>query len=78
MIADMYSGEKMNKMLNRFHMWFPGGIVIGSLISLIMGPEVLKLPWQAQIWIIVIPTLVYAFLFFGQLFPKTNNETSTQ
>src|SRR5688572_22467886 len=33
MIADTYSGEKMNKMLNRFHMWFPGGIVIGSLIS---------------------------------------------
>lgn len=24
MIADMYSGVKMNKMLNRFHMWFPG------------------------------------------------------
>ncbi len=78
MIADMYSGEKMNKMLNRFHMWFPGGIVIGSLISLLMGPENLKLPWQAQIWVIVIPTLVYAFLFFGQLFPKTSNETSTQ
>ncbi len=33
MIADTYSGLKMNKMLNRFHMWFPGGIVVGSLIS---------------------------------------------
>src|SRR5687767_3134518 len=31
MIADMYSGITLNKMLNRFHMWFPGGILIGSL-----------------------------------------------
>jgi hypothetical protein len=27
MIADTYSGVKMNKMLNRFHMWFPGGLL---------------------------------------------------
>src|SRR3546814_8483712 len=33
MIADMYSGVKMDKMLNRFHMWFPDGILLGSLIS---------------------------------------------
>jgi MFS family permease len=33
MIADMYSGVKMQKMLARFHMWFPGGILVGSLIS---------------------------------------------
>ena len=78
MIADMYHGSTMNKMLNRFHMWFPGGIVLGSLISLFMGPENLNLPWQTQIWVIVIPTIIYAFLFFGQAFPKTSNETSTQ
>jgi MFS transporter, putative metabolite:H+ symporter len=78
MIADMYTGNEMNKMLNRFHMWFPGGIVLGSLISLVMGPENLGLPWQAQIWVIMIPTVIYAFLFFGQAFPATNNETSTQ
>lgn len=78
MIADMYSGSIMNKKLNRFHMWFPGGIVVGSLISLVMGPENLNLPWQAQIWVIVVPTVLYAFLFFGQVFPKSSNEASTQ
>src|SRR5690606_17353081 len=31
MIASMYTNEK-TKMLNRFHVWFPGGIVIGSLV----------------------------------------------
>ncbi len=77
MIADMYTGNQMNKMLNRFHMWFPGGIVVGSLISLFMGPENLGLPWQAQIWVILIPTLIYAFLFFGQPFPTAKVAGST-
>lgn len=68
MIADAYEGNTMSKMLNRFHMWFPGGIVIGALISKFMtGAE---LGWQAQIWVIMIPTLIYAYLFWGQAFPK--------
>ncbi|WP_460976315.1 MFS transporter [Spirosoma knui] len=78
MIADMYTGSQMNKMLNRFHMWFPGGIVVGSLISLVMGPANLNLSWQAQVWVIIIPAITYAFLFFGQAFPKSSNEASTQ
>jgi MFS transporter, putative metabolite:H+ symporter len=77
MIADMYSGSTMNKMLNRFHMWFPGGIVVGSLISLAMGPANLGLSWQAQIWVILIPTLIYAYLFFGQTFPTAKVAGST-
>tara|TARA_R110002049_G_scaffold116643_1_gene269357 strand:+ start:1984 stop:3222 length:1239 start_codon:yes stop_codon:yes gene_type:complete len=68
MIADAYQGNKMSKMMNRFHMWFPGGIAIGSLISGFMTD--LDLAWQAQIWIILIPTIIYAYLFFGQNFPK--------
>ena len=68
MIADSATGKKMNTLLNRFHMWFPGGIVLGSLISYIMTE--MNLGWQAQIWIILVPTLIYAFIFFGQTFPK--------
>ncbi|WP_229311679.1 MFS transporter [Larkinella rosea] len=75
MIADMYVGEKMNKMLSRFHMWFPGGIVLGSLISKFMTDA--GQPWQAQIWIIMIPTLIYVFLYFGQAFPKPQVEGVT-
>ncbi len=68
MIADAYSGITMNKMLNRFHMWFPGGIVVGSLISKFMTDA--GMSWQSQIWVIMIPTIIYAFLFWGQAFPK--------
>ena len=68
MIADSYSGLDFNSKLNRFHMWFPGGIVIGSLISKFMTDS--GMPWQSQVWVIIIPTVVYAYLFFGQAFPK--------
>ena len=72
MIADANEGKRMNTLLNRFHMWFPGGIVLGSLISLLMTS--LDLGWQAQIWVIMIPTLIYVYLFFGQEFPKPKME----
>ena len=72
MIADSYSGTRMSKMLNRFHMWFPGGIVVGSLLSKFMTDA--NLGWQAQIWLIMVPTIIYAFLFFGQTFPKPKME----
>ncbi len=75
MIADAYEGKEMNTLLNRFHMWFPGGIVLGSLISKFMTDA--NLGWQAQIWVIVIPTLIYVYLFFGQEFPKPKVEAAT-
>ncbi|MGB5497468.1 MAG: MFS transporter, partial [Maribacter sp.] len=68
MITDSTTGKKMNTLMNRFHMWFPGGLVLGSLISYFMIKA--NLGWQAQIWIILVPTLIYAFIFFGQKFPK--------
>lgn len=72
MIADMYSGLKMQKMLARFHMWFPGGILVGSLISYFMTS--MGFSWQAQMWVTMIPTVIYAVLFFGKTFPKTQLE----
>ena len=72
MIASVYSGKVMNTLLNRFHMWFPGGIVIGSLISLFMTKQ--GWPWEYQIWVIMVPTLIYALLFWGQKFPEPREE----
>jgi MFS family permease len=72
MIADMYSGVKLQKMLSRFHMWFPGGILVGSLISFFMTR--MGLGWEAQMWVTMIPTVIYAVLFFGKTFPKPQLE----
>lgn len=75
MIATAYSGKLMNTLLNRFHMWFPGGIVLGSLVSFAMTN--MNLGWEAQIWIIMIPTLIYAYLFYGQTFPEPQGEVAS-
>jgi MFS family permease len=75
MIADSYSGNEFHSKLNRFHMWFPGGIVLGALFSKFMTDA--GLPWQAQIWVILIPTIIYAVLFFGQAFPQPKAEASS-
>jgi MFS family permease len=75
LIADMYSGTTLNKMLNRFHMWFPGGIVLGSLVSKFMTDG--GFAWQSQVWVMMIPTVAYAVLFFGKAFPKPKVEGVT-
>ncbi len=72
MIADTYEGNTMSKMMNRFHMWFPGGIVIGAVISYFMTGA--GTSWQAQIWLILIPTIIYAYLFWGQEWPTSKTE----
>ncbi len=74
MIADAYQGNKMSTMLNRFHMWFPGGIMIGSLLS--DGMTKMGMNWESQIWIIMIPTIIYAFLFYGQSWPKAKSQAA--
>ncbi|UII77434.1 MFS transporter [Flagellimonas sp. HMM57] len=69
MIASMYS-ENKTKMLNRFHIWFPGGIVIGSIVGwLIM--DVMGLSWQIMVGVLFIPLVIYGFMFLGQDFPVT-------
>jgi putative MFS transporter len=75
MIATSYSGKQMNTLMNRFHMWFPGGIVLGSLVSLAMTK--MGLGWEAQIWVIMLPTIIYAYLFYGQKFPEAKGEVAS-
>ena len=70
LIVDMYPG-RTTEMLNKFHVWFPGGIVIGSLVAYAM--TAIGLGWQAQIAIMLVPTAIYAFLIFGQPFPQGAN-----
>ncbi|MBL7966837.1 MAG: MFS transporter [Prolixibacteraceae bacterium] len=62
--------EKKTKMLNRFHVWFPGGIVIGSILASIIIDKI-NLPWQILVSMLFIPLAIYGFLFFGQKIPET-------
>ncbi len=70
LVADMYT-QNRTTMLNKFHVWFPGGIVIGALVSKFMTD--FGLGWKLQIAIMIIPTIIYGVLFLGQKFPKNEN-----
>ncbi|WP_298341864.1 MFS transporter [uncultured Algibacter sp.] len=69
MVASMYPEEK-TKMLNRFHVWFPGGIVIGALVGWLVM-DVLGLSWQVMVGTLFVPLAIYGFLFLGQTIPVT-------
>ena len=73
LVANIYTKQR-TVMLNKFHVWFPGGIVIGSLISKFMTDA--GLSWQMQIASMLIPTLLYGYLFLTQKFPKNENVVS--
>ncbi|QCX40169.1 MFS transporter [Aureibaculum algae] len=69
MIASMYP-ENKTKMLNRFHVWFPGGIAIGGVMGWLVM-DVMELSWQVMVGVLFIPLVIYAFMFLGQKFPVT-------
>lgn len=78
MIANMYR-ENKTTMLNKFHVWFPGGIVVGSLAALVIK----KLfsgagnpTWKLEIAIMIIPTLVYGYMIFTTKFPDVQKDKS--
>ena len=73
LVASMYPHDK-TKMLNRFHLWWPAGIVIGSLIGLILM-DVLSLSWQLMVSTLFIPLALYGYLLIGQNFPLTERVT---
>jgi MFS family permease len=66
--------DNKTTMLNRFHVWFPGGIVIGGLVSYLLL-DILKVNWHVMIAILFIPAVIYGFLFFGLKFPQTERVT---
>lgn len=67
MIADMYEDKKA-EMLNKFHVWFPGGIALGAIAAYFIGQ--MGGGWQLKIAFMFIPALIYGALFLGQKFPE--------
>ena len=73
LVATLYPEEKTTR-LNYFHLWFPGGIVIGTLLVTLF--VYLGIGWQAQVAMMLIPTLIYGFLFSRLDFPVTERVSS--
>jgi MFS family permease len=73
LVTALYPESKTTK-LNHFHLWFPGGIVIGTLIVLLLNK--IGLGWQIQVGLMLIPTLIYGYLFSKLDFPVTERVAS--
>ena len=69
LVAALYPDNKTVK-LNQFHVWFPGGVVIGGLAA--FGLDAIGVgAWQVKIGLVLIPTLSYGFLLLREPFPVT-------
>ncbi len=73
LVATIHSDNKTTK-LNHFHLWFPSGIVIGTLLVFLL--DKIGIGWQIQVGLMIIPTLIYGFLFSKLKFPVTERVAS--
>ena len=86
LVTTLYPNKKTEK-LHLFHLWFPGGIVISTLIVYFFDSLSLETlagieqaiglkKWQLLIATMLIPNIIYGILFLGQEFPKTERVAS--
>ncbi len=68
LVASLFPDNKTTK-LNHFHLWFPGGIVIGTLLVTLLNK--FGASWQLEVSLMIIPTLIYGYLFSRLDFPVT-------
>ncbi len=66
--ATLYPDDKTHK-LNVLHAWWPGGIIIGGLISLALGH--FDAGWQVKMAVVLVPAVIYGALILGTKFPPT-------
>jgi MFS family permease len=72
-VATMFSKEK-TKWLNILHAGWPGGLVLGGLITLGLGSAAND--WRNLIYIIAIPAVVYLLMLVAAKFPVNERVSS--
>jgi MFS family permease len=73
LVTALYPNNKTTK-LNHFHLWFPGGIVIGTLIVFLFNK--IGLGTNLQVAMMLIPTILYGYFFSKLEFPETERVSS--
>ncbi len=74
LVATIYPDRKVQK-LNQFHVWFPGGIVIGGLLCFLMDRYEFG-NWQIKLCLILVPAVVSAAIMMFEKFPLTERAQS--
>ena len=68
MVAALYPEEKTHR-LNILHAWWPAGIVVGGLLGVAISA--VGLPWKLNMFVLIIPALVLAWMVATSVFPVT-------
>ena len=69
LVATLYPGNRTH-FLNILHASWPAGLVVGSALGWLLD-DMMKVSWQLQLSIYLVPTLAYGVMFFGQHMPKS-------
>ena len=69
LVAALYPDDKIPK-LNRFHMWFPYGILIAAVVLTVIF-QGLDIGWRGQLPLILIPAIGYGAMMFFEAYPPT-------
>lgn len=69
LVAALYPRDKTVK-LNQFHVWFPGGIVIGGVAAYLLDAIGIG-AWQLKLALILVPVIIYGWLMLFEDFPAT-------
>jgi MFS family permease len=70
-IASIYPNDKTGK-LNALHAWWPGGIIIGGLLSVLFFKQ-LNLSWELLVGLSIIPGVILAIWAARHEFPQTES-----
>ena len=74
LVATIYSDQK-TKRLNMLHAWWPGGMVIGGLLAVLMT-QAFNASWQLKLSTILVPAAIYLVMAFTMPYPQTERVTS--
>ncbi len=67
LVASLYSKNKTHY-LNILHAGWPGGMILGGLLSIFLHDVV---AWEVLMGFFLIPVLIYGFMVFKEKFPKS-------
>jgi MFS family permease len=62
--------ENRTHYLNILHASWPAGMVLGSVAGWVLDDK-MQLGWKMQLALYLVPTVLYAIMFMGQKFPKS-------
>jgi len=64
-VATLFKDQK-TKWLNILHAGWPGGLVLGGVLTIILGAET---SWKVKMLLLAIPTVIYFFMLIKRKFP---------